>query len=261
MGGAAGAALPVAAPAVSAPRRHSSTPKAEAAYAKWLWEHDAAAPDALAGARVRAAAEAMGLAPVSLILIRPWHPALIGVDAVARSLASIAAQVSQPVEILAPASMPLPAQATVRQDGGETLGELVELSRGAFVTFLAAGDELSPVALLAMVLRARQAPNAVLFYSDEDERASGANIRRAPYFKGRAEIDLALAQDYLCRLSMLPAAVARQSVQGRPATEAGLYLSVTAALLHHGPGAIEHLPWVLYHRAARRQPPCRTSPA
>lgn len=119
---------------------------------------------------------------------------------------------------------------------------------GAFIAPVAAGDILAPHALAVLVAKMREVEDASFIYSDEDV-VDDLGPRRNPYFKGDWDADLALVQDYACRLALIRSKAARQAggFQGG-SPRAALYdltlrLSETAA-------PVLHAPFVLYHRAS-----------
>jgi O-antigen biosynthesis protein len=114
----------------------------------------------------------------------------------------------------------------------------------AFLTFVEAGDRLSPTALLHLGSVASASPQFALLYSDEDRFEPGSDLRGAPLFKAAWSLDLALAQDQLSRLAL----VRRDRITSIPLTMA----SVEETLLRlaaRDQGPVVHLPFVLYHRS------------
>ena len=86
----------------------------------------------------------------------------------------------------------------------------LEMARGDFVALLDHDDELRPHALLEIARRVVADPALRLLYSDED-KIDAHGRRFQPYFKPDWNPDLLLGQNYLCHLSAIDTALAREA--------------------------------------------------
>lgn len=139
---------------------------------------------------------------------------------------------------------------TRRTDNGgiaHATNDALALTSGELVAFLDHDDVLAPHALYLVALEALQHPTAVLIYSDED-KLDAHGRRYEPHFKPDHNPDLLLAQNYvnhltvLRRSALLEAGGLRTDLDG--AQDHDLVLRVLAAA---DPGAVRHIPHVLYH--------------
>ncbi|TVV72100.1 glycosyltransferase family 2 protein [Sphingomonas solaris] len=140
------------------------------------------------------------------------------------------------------------ADPRIRVLPGDALGEALRgLADDALVSFVEAGDRIAPTALLHLVVAARADPGFALVYTDEDRLDPVSGVRGQPHMKGAWSLDLALAQDYVSRLPLVRRARLDDDLAGG-IDAAAVYRITTAAALA-GPGAVIHLPFVLYHRS------------
>jgi GT2 family glycosyltransferase len=124
---------------------------------------------------------------------------------------------------------------------------IAEQGEDALFAFVEAGDLLGETAILHLAEAARTNPGFALIYSDEDLVEPNSRLRAVPHMKGAWSPDLALSRDYVCRLALV-----RGDKLGvkSPVDSASIYeIALRAAL--SGTGPVVHVPFVLYHRAAR----------
>ena len=128
-----------------------------------------------------------------------------------------------------------------------------QLATGDFVTWIDPGDLLSPSALYEFVRAVNEHPDAEILYSDEDQLRENGTDRSAPLFKPDWSPDLLRSTNYLGRLLVLRADLLkrlggfRDGFEG--AEEYDLALRATESARN-----IIHVPRVLYHRGACKQP-------
>ena len=136
----------------------------------------------------------------------------------------------------------------IRIIGRGDLGRVIsEHPETALFSFVEAGDVLGSTALLHLGEAARANPDFALIYSDEDLRDPVTGLQAVPHMKGAWSPDLALVQDYVCRLALVRIEMLDTStfVDGA----AAIYETTLKAALS-GRGPVIHVPFVLYHRAA-----------
>jgi GT2 family glycosyltransferase len=115
----------------------------------------------------------------------------------------------------------------------------------ALITFVEAGDILSPTAFLHLIEAAASNPEFSLIYSDEDRFDPETGLRAFPYLKAQWSPDLGFAQDYVSRLAVIP----RKQLDKVPLSALDLFEMTVRAALQDGEHVV-HLPFVLYHRDA-----------
>ncbi len=181
----------------------------------------------------------------------------------ARSVASVAAQDSPSWQLLVitagpeadAALAPLQDDPRLRivaapADGGTATAVNAALgaATGAYVVFLAVGDELHPQALGRVGEAIRQHPDLDVVYTDEDT-VDAEGLRSRPLFKPDWSPDFLLSADYVGgalvvrRRLLADAGGWRSGANG--AEQYDLVLRLAEAT-----GAIGHVPEVLYHRRA-----------
>lgn len=121
------------------------------------------------------------------------------------------------------------------------------MASGEYVALLDHDDELRPHALLEVAEALQRHPDARFFYSDED-KLDDEGRRFHPNFKPDWNPDLLLSQNYICHLSMIETALARETGGFREGFEGSqdhdLFLRCSARLRDE---QIVHIPKVLYH--------------
>ncbi|AQQ41706.1 glycosyltransferase family 2 protein [Burkholderia cenocepacia] len=121
------------------------------------------------------------------------------------------------------------------------------LATGDFVGLLDHDDELHPLALYYVAELIEQDPQAALIYSDED-KLTVDDRRYEPYFKCDFNYDLFLGQNMISHFGVYKTDILRQIGGFREGLEGSqdydLALRVIEAIK---PGAIRHIPRVLYH--------------
>ncbi len=188
---------------------------------------------------------------------------LLGADRAAsedldRSVASLMGQIYPNWELLsgsALASLAVSDQRIRSVAGAEDLGELTGQAKGAYVTFLQAGDSMALHALGSLVLKAEDAPPGQPFcfiYSDEDE-LDEALRRSRPSFKSEWSLDLFLSDDYACRMLLAPAGPVLRMAEGS-LSFSSVYALLLRLVAAGGPLRVGHVPFVLYHRLGRAEP-------
>jgi GT2 family glycosyltransferase len=126
----------------------------------------------------------------------------------------------------------------------------IDKARGSYLCFLEVGDELSNDALfhVAQSLGSRRPK---LLYSDEDRVLADASGRRSfhsPYFKPDFDWDLLIGQNYLSRLLVADAALARSVGGLRSGFEGADDLDFVLRCLEQTEDSqVCHIPRVLYH--------------
>ncbi len=123
----------------------------------------------------------------------------------------------------------------------------LELAEGDWIGFLDHDDELAETALFWVYRALLDAPDAHLFYSDEDKITTEGE-RHAPHFKPAWNPDLFLSYNYLNHFSVYRATLLRELNGLREGFEGAqdydLALRVTERLQ---PEHICHIPRILYH--------------
>jgi GT2 family glycosyltransferase len=122
------------------------------------------------------------------------------------------------------------------------------LAAGDFIAVLDAGDVLAPEALAEMAARLDEEPELDLLYSDEDV-VSDSGERADPFFKPDWSPDLLLCTNYVARLGLVRAGLARDVGVRRELGDAQLYdlmLRLTERTTRIG-----HVAKVLCHRGPR----------
>ncbi|AMK18931.1 glycosyltransferase [Sphingobium sp. MI1205] len=121
----------------------------------------------------------------------------------------------------------------------------------ALFTFAEAGDLLSRTALLHLAVTVKACPDFSLIYSDEDRIDPVTGVRANPYMKGDWSTDLALVQDYFCRLALMRSSFLKRG-NSSIIDLAALYRTALSCALADEPKVI-HVPFVLYHRSYENQ--------
>lgn len=219
-------------------------------YLAWIEAHDAPSEVDIAAARAYYDRSEAAWPLVTVIVTgeEDGDPALL-----VRTLASIEAQWFERWEVVTAGAGTGDPRIRSFPDAG--LATLIERADGEFVTFVRAGDRIAPSALLLLADAARHHPDFDLLYSDEDWFSAEAGERGMPYFKGAWSPDLALAQDYVIRLALLPITKVRATIATEPectSSPAGVIHELLAA--RPAPKAL-NVPFILYHRdLAAREP-------
>ncbi|AOJ09092.1 glycosyltransferase family 2 protein [Burkholderia mayonis] len=121
------------------------------------------------------------------------------------------------------------------------------LATGDFVGLLDHDDELHPLALYYVVNLFRKDPEAALIYSDEDKLTTDGR-RYEPYFKCDFNYDLFLGQNMISHFGVYKTSVLQQIGGFREGLEGSQDYDLALRVLEAvGPGAIRHIPRVLYH--------------
>lgn len=125
--------------------------------------------------------------------------------------------------------------------------DALAMATGELVALLDHDDELRPHALLEMVECFAKDPRIALAYSDED-KIDEVGRRFQPNFKPDWNPDLLLSQNYVCHLTVLRTALAREVGGFRTGYEGSqdhdLFLRCSERL---SPEQVAHVPRVLYH--------------
>lgn len=128
-----------------------------------------------------------------------------------------------------------------------TSNTALEMASGDFIALLDHDDVLAPQALYFIAQAINKAPEAMVFYSDED-KLDEKGRRHDPHFKSGWNPDLLLSQNYLSHLGVYSTSLVRQSGGFRAGYEGSqdhdLALRVTRDL---SASQIVHIPRVLYH--------------
>jgi len=129
----------------------------------------------------------------------------------------------------------------------EATNSAIELASGEYLAFLDHDDLLAEDALFWMVDAINAAPDARLFYSDED-KLSGSGRRCKPYFKCDWNPVLFMGQNMICHLAVYDAALVRELGGLRKGYEGAQDFDLAArAAARLTAGQIVHIPRVLYH--------------
>lgn len=140
----------------------------------------------------------------------------------------------------------LPSDPRVRMVAGDDLARtLADYPPNALFSFVQFGDRIAPMATGMLARFALDTPDFALVYSDEDALLPEQGLRGLPHMKGAWSPDLALGQDYMVRLCMVRRRML--PVNFEPNAKSIYALALTAGL--SGEGGVEHLSFVLYHRA------------
>lgn len=137
----------------------------------------------------------------------------------------------------------------------DNTNETLQWARGDYIALLDHDDVLTPDALYEMALAMeresgkRQELMPRMLYSDEDKCDENASRFYEPNFKPDFNLDLLLTNNYICHLLVMEAGLMkrlgfRAAYDG--AQDHDLVLRA-AACLWRTPGAIAHIPRVLYH--------------
>lgn len=123
----------------------------------------------------------------------------------------------------------------------------LEMCTGEFTVLLDHDDELPPHALFHVAWELVNHPSANIIFSDED-KVDEADVRSGPYFKPGWNYDLLLSQNCVSHLGAFRTSLLREIGGFRPGFEGSQDWDVTLrALARCGPGAVRHIPRVLYH--------------
>jgi GT2 family glycosyltransferase/SAM-dependent methyltransferase len=121
----------------------------------------------------------------------------------------------------------------------------LELARGEFVAFVDHDDEIEPDALEAAARRFLAEPGLDIVYSDED-KLDTAGRRVEPFRKTGFNVDLLLACNYICHLTVCRRSLPTQLGGLRPAFDGSQDYDLLLRLCERARG-IGHIPRVLYH--------------
>ena len=123
----------------------------------------------------------------------------------------------------------------------------LQLVTSEFVGLLDHDDELHPLALFCTVQAIQAHPEAALIYSDEDH-ISVDGARSHPFFKPDFNYDLFLGQNMITHFGVYRVSVLRELGGFRDEFNGSQDYDLALRVLDHcGPGAIHHIPRVLYH--------------
>ncbi len=139
-----------------------------------------------------------------------------------------------------------------KTDAGSAMQALLAATSGNYITLLDAGDELAEHALSRLARAVCEDPGLDMLYGDEDRLTpDGSHVE--PFFKPDWSPDLLLSSMYTGRPGVYPTALVRRLGGFRPefgaAQECDLVLRIAA-----GAERVGHVPDLLYHRAAPRDP-------
>ncbi len=239
-------------------------PEDDVAYQLWLGASPRSPDDDLALIR-----HAAGLPAASFSLILSVPPARP--DLVEETVASLRAQIWPQWECLLACPDDVPPHmrmalarlvadvAAVRlidvpatQCAAEAANRALAEATGRMVGWLQAGDRLAPTALYEAAAVLAASPGARLIYTDEDCIA-GDGTRFGPALKPGWSPDLALTGDYLGQLALFDRQAAQ--AQGGLSPQAAPFerYDLGLRLAHDAPpGAIHHIPAILFHRGRQR---------
>lgn len=119
------------------------------------------------------------------------------------------------------------------------------LAQGYFIAFLDHDDELAAHALLMLVQKLQQMPDADLLYSDED-KIDEKGQRSLPFFKPDWSPVLEWSQNYVGHLMCVRSTLLRELGCLTPGTQGSQDHDLVLRLAAHG-AKIIHIPQVLYH--------------
>ncbi|WP_230940736.1 glycosyltransferase family 2 protein [Burkholderia diffusa] len=121
------------------------------------------------------------------------------------------------------------------------------LATGDFVGLLDHDDELHPLALYYVAELINKDPQAALIYSDEDKLTVDGQ-RYEPYFKCDFNYDLFLGQNMISHFGVYKTDILRQIGGFREGLEGSQDYDLALRVIEViKPGAIRHIPRVLYH--------------
>jgi GT2 family glycosyltransferase len=208
---------------------------------------------------VRARIARFHLTPLaSLLLVVDGDEA----ERIERTLRSVSAQLYERWELCVVSRRPLEAATAAtaerviaterrvrlvdREDRDGAHERALAAANGDFIAFVEPGDELAPEALAELVGRLNDAPDLDVVYSDEDALSESGD-RVDPFFKPDWSPELLLSTDYISRLALVRARLAREVGGIRTELADGhvydLMLRVTDRTTR-----IDHVAKVLYHR-------------
>lgn len=175
---------------------------------------------------------------------------------IARTIRAAGDQAYDRWEILLAGGRALPAgtdprvRRVERAPGATPLAAGIAAAQGDFVVPLAQGDALASTALLRFAEAARAAPDAQLFYGDED-RIDRRGHRSHPWLKPRWNAEMILSLDYVSHACAIRTPAARETlddpIHAAGAAAYGLVLAAT----RDGQAQVVHVPHVVAHVAPR----------
>jgi len=125
--------------------------------------------------------------------------------------------------------------------------DALALATGEWVLTLDHDDMLSEVALYLLAREARERPEALIVYSDEDKLDLEGN-RVTPYFKSDWNPALLLGQNYMCHFCALRTSLVREIGGWREGYEGSQdHDLVIRATEKASSDQIVHIPWICYH--------------
>ncbi len=120
------------------------------------------------------------------------------------------------------------------------------LATGDFVALLDHDDMLAPQALARIAAEIARYPDLCVVFSDEDQLVRGRRCR--PYFKPGWNPDLMLSQNLVSHLGVYRRSVVQAIGGMRPGFEGSQdYDFALRAIAAAPPGAVRHVPAILYH--------------